>query len=80
MDRERQGGNAADSADKSLYTGGRKCRQEGKMNTQEHGAQKRRTLSLNYAGRDKHRAFEKADASPLIPRHELRRLVAAMID
>jgi hypothetical protein len=51
------------------------------MNTKDTGAQKRRTLSLPF-GRDHQRGTRlKEPAAPsTIPVHELRRLVAAMID
>jgi len=48
------------------------------MNTQNNGAAKRRTLSLNFKRKADTPALNLAGAA--IPSHELRRLVAAMVD
>jgi hypothetical protein len=50
------------------------------MNKTDTGAQNRRTLSLPFGKQRETRRGRQADASSTIPRHELRRLVAAMID
>jgi hypothetical protein len=50
------------------------------MNNKDIGAQKRRTLSLPF-GRDRQGGLQLKEPAPsTIPVHELRRLVAAMID
>jgi hypothetical protein len=49
------------------------------MNTHNTGAQTRRTLSLHFGGKRTAKAPDRRIHSDL-PTHELRRLVAAMID
>ena len=50
------------------------------MNITNTGAQKRRTLSLPFGGKRDTGAQPNERAPATIPTHELRRLVAAMID
>lgn len=50
------------------------------MNTDITGVNKRPALSLPFGGREKTKAPALAGASPILTGHELRRLVAAMID
>jgi len=50
------------------------------MNTQITGAQTRRKLSLQFGGKRLANAHEVKRAQCEIPNHELRRLVAAMVD
>jgi hypothetical protein len=50
------------------------------MNTQPTGAQTRRTLSLHFGGKRTAEALDKKRPYSDLPSHELRRLVAAMVD
>jgi hypothetical protein len=50
------------------------------MTTQTIGATKRRTLSLHFGGKRTAGAHAEKTAPYPLPHHELRRLVAAMID
>jgi hypothetical protein len=50
------------------------------MNTQFSGAQARRRLSFNFGGKHIAKARKHKRAGSELPAHELRRLVAAMVD
>jgi hypothetical protein len=65
---------------KQQKTGGERSPDRKKMNMNIIGAQKRPTLSLLFGGREKAKAPAQAGASPFLTDHELRRIVATMVD